>query len=164
MWISAFRLLTVATVATLVSSCSGEDTAKVVDTTGASSPGVSFSLEDSQDAGLVGARAILVPLDANRTRIEIDGIAEGAPSGGGPRRGELVTGPCNPEIDQVKRVQLLGKIVDDATAATVPLGLADLTGGDYAVSVWVTSEPRMLIACAEIPSDVSTTEDSDSER
>ena len=71
-----------------VTGCGSEETA--VDAPNDSGAGVTFPLEVVNDSDLEGAVVVITPLGSKRTRIEVDGIVEGSPYGGGPHRVELL--------------------------------------------------------------------------
>ena len=143
---------TVALLAAAVSGCGSEESA--VDAPSDSGAGVTFPLEALNDSDLEGATVVVTPLGAGRVRIQVDGIVEGSPYGGGPHRVELLRGGCN---EPGERAAGLGGISDEEGGGEVDLGLPELLGGDYAVAVWfVEGSTTTLIACGDIPDSVES--------
>ena len=146
----AVVLVCVALCTSAVSGCGSEQSA--VDAPNDSGAGVTFPLEALNESDLDGAIAVVTPLGSSRTRIEVDGIVEGSPYGGGPHRIELLEGGCS---DPGKRAADLGAVKNEEGGGTVELGLADLVEGDYAVTVrFVKANNTTLIACGDIPDTV----------
>jgi hypothetical protein len=146
--------LAVVTLALLTAAvgCGSEEAA--VDAPNDSGAGVTFPLEVVNDSDLEGAVVVITPLGSKRTRIEVDGIVEGSPYGGGPHRIELLRGSCN---EPTERAADLGGIKDEEGGREVKLGLAKLVKGDYAVAVrFVKGSNSTLIACGEIPDSVDS--------
>ena len=81
---------TAAVLAAAVGGCGSEESA--VDAPNDSGAGVTFPLEALNDSELEGATVVVTPLGSDRARIEVDGIVEGSPYGGGPHRVELLRG------------------------------------------------------------------------
>jgi len=143
-------LACVALFAAATSACGSEESA--VDAPNNSGAGVTFPLEALNESDLEGATAVVTPLGSNRARIEVDGIVEGSPYGGGPHRIELLEGGCS---DPGKRAADLGAVKHEEGGGTVELGLADLVEGDYAVTVrFVKTNNTTPIACGDIPDTV----------
>jgi hypothetical protein len=143
---------TVGVLAAAVSGCGSEDSA--VDAPSDPGAGVTFPLEALNESDLEGATVVVTPLGSGRARIQVDGIVEGSPYGGGPHRVELLRGGCDESGD---RVADLGAIDDEEGGGEVELGLPELIGGDYAVAVrFVKGSNTTLIACSGIPDSVES--------
>ena len=135
-----------------ISGCGSEQSA--VDAPNDPGAGVTFPLEALNESDLEGATAVVTPLGSNRARIEVDGIVEGSPYGGGPHRIELLQDGCS---DPGKRAADLGAVNDEEGGGTVELGLAELVEGDYAVAVrFVKASNATLIACGDLPDTVES--------
>jgi hypothetical protein len=145
-------LVLVALFAAAISGCGSEESA--VDAPNDSGAGATFPLEALNESDLEGATALITPLGSNRARIEVDGIVEGSPYGGGPHRIELLRGGCS---DPGKRAADLGGVRNEKGGGTVELGLAELVEGDYAVAVrLVKASNATLIACGDLPDTVES--------
>jgi hypothetical protein len=140
----------------VVTGCGGGKEAASDDVVpGDNGPGVSFELEATNGSQLTGARAILTPLDARRTRITVDGISRGSPAGGGPHRIRLIRGDCG---NHGSLAADLGGIKGERGGRTVALGLPRLLQGTYAIEVWLVTKPGELIACGDVPDTVETSD------
>ena len=139
-------------LAAAVAGCGSEESA--VDAPNDAGAGVTFPLEPLNDSELEGAVAVVTPLGSDRARIEVDGIVEGSPFGGGPHRVELLRGSCD---DPGERAADLGAIEDEEGGGEVEFGLAGLVEGNYAVAVrFVKGSNNTLIACGDIPDTVES--------
>jgi hypothetical protein len=139
-----------AVAATAFSGCGSEDSAS--DAPSDPGAGVTFPLEPVNDSDLDGAAVVATPLASDRTRIEVEGITEASPYGGGPHRIELLRGAC---ADPGERAADLGAVRDEKGGGEVEFGLPELVEGDYAVTVrFVKGSSSTLIACADVPDSV----------
>lgn len=136
--------------AMVFSGCGSEDAA--TDSPTDSGAGVTFPLEAVNDSDLDGARVVMTPLGSERVRIEVEGITEASPYGGGPHRIELLRGACD---DPGDRAADLGAVRDEAGGGELELGLPELVDGEYAVTVrFVKGSDDTLIACGDVPDSV----------
>lgn len=135
-----------------LAGCGSEDPAS--DAPSDPGAGVTFPMEALNDSDLDGATVVVTPLGAERARIEIEGITEASPYGGGPHRIALLRGGCD---DPGERAADLGPIQDEEGGGEVEFGLPELVEGDYAVAVrFVKGSSSTLIACADIPNAVDS--------
>jgi hypothetical protein len=119
--------------------CGGSDDAE---TTG--DPGeIEFELAQRNDSGVAGIRAVLSFEAAERTRIRVDGLDEGQPSGGGPNPVRVRAGSCDQLGEVVARLEPLQGTTSEGT---VDLALGELMKGDYAVEVALTQRQAETIA------------------
>ena len=130
--------------------CGSEDSAS--DAPGDPGAGVTFPLAALNDSDLDGATVVLTPLGSKRVRIEVEGITQASPYGGGPHRIELLRGACD---DPGERAGNLGAVRGEAGGGELELGLPELIEGEYAVAVrFVKGSDDTLIACGEISDTV----------
>ena len=138
----------------LVAACGSSETA--TDPADDSGAGVSFPLEAYNDSKLEGATALLTAQGSEQTLIEVDGIVEGSPFGGGPHRVELTRGDCGQPGDLEAN---LGAVTDEKAEGVVNLGLGELVEGEFVLAVWFTGKsPKTLIACADVPDSIETSD------
>lgn len=143
--------LALAASAVLLSGCGSDSATNPPEDPGA---GVSIPLEAYNESGLDGAKALLTPLGAKRTRIQVDGIVEASGFGGGPHRAELIRGNCD---EPGQRAADLGAVRNERAGAEVDFGLPELTQSEFVVAVWFLADSeRTLIACGAIPDSVET--------
>ena len=136
--------------ASFLSGCASEDSAS--DAPSDPGAGVTFPLAALNDSDLNGATVVMTPLGSERVRIEVEGITEASPYGGGPHRIELVRGACD---DPGERAADLGAVRDEAGGGELELGLPALIEGEYAVAVrFVKGSDDTLIACGDVPDSV----------
>jgi hypothetical protein len=139
----ALLLLAIAVLA--LASCGGSD----ADETGA--PGeVEFQLSERNDSNSTGVRVLLRYEDEKRTLVQIDGLDEGEPSGGGANPARLVKGSCDQPGEVAFELQALE---GPLSKTTVDVGLPELFAGDYAIEVLLTADQPQQIACGDVPDD-----------
>jgi hypothetical protein len=137
------RLLATVLAAMALAGCGGGGVAETTDEPGE----VSFDLAAVGDSNVAGARAVLSYLDADRTRILVDGIGE--QSGGGANPVQLRRGSCD-EPGEV--VLTLPRLQGSSTETEVQLGMVELFEGDYAVVVELAGGAKP-IACGNVPDE-----------
>jgi hypothetical protein len=154
---SAVLMVGAFVAALAASGCDSEEHA-AIDPPTDSGAGVTFPLEAQNDSDLKGASAVVTPLASGRVRIEVEGIAEASPYGGGPHRIELVRGACD---DPGDRAADLGSVREEAGGGELALGLPELVDGEYAVTVrFVKGSDNTLIACGDVPDSVEVSDES----
>jgi hypothetical protein len=133
-----------------LAGCAGDE--KGSETT--QTPGeIAFDLPGAGDTGVAGVRAKLVYENENLTTVIVDGLDEGEPGGGGRNPARLYRGSCDDLGGVVKRLR---PIQGSSSTTTVPLGIAALLKGQYAIAVGLPGSPDDLLACGDVPDDVPT--------
>jgi hypothetical protein len=142
---SRVALLSVLMLA--VTGCGGDEEGSETTQT----PGeIAFDLSSTGDTGVAGVRARLVYKDQNRTAIVLDGLDEGEPGGGGRNPARLYRGSCD---DLRAVVKQLRPIQGSSSTTTVPLGIATLLNGQYAIAVGLPGSADDLLACGNVPDE-----------
>jgi hypothetical protein len=112
---------------------------------------IAFDLSSTGDTGVAGVRARLIYKNQNRTTVIVDGLDEGEPGGGGRNPARLYRGSCDNLGDVVKRLR---PIQGSSSTTIVPLGIAALLKGQYAVAVGLPGSLDNLLACGDVPDTV----------
>ena len=133
-----------AVAAVLVAGCGGTSAE-------ATDPGeIQIELQEQGDSNVAGVRAVLTFTDRDSTKVLIDGLDTGEPSGGGQHPAFIRRGSCTEPGAIAARLQPLR---GGTSTSTVDLGLAELLAGDYAITVLLTPNQRRVIACGETPDE-----------
>jgi hypothetical protein len=119
---------------------------------------IAVELDQQNDSSVTGLRATLVVEGRSSTRIVVDGLDEGEPSGGGANPVHLHRGSCD-EPAAGETVQL-GELTGSESESVVDVPIGELVGGGYVVDVHLPpiglqgdAEPE-VIACGDL-SDAS---------
>jgi hypothetical protein len=92
--------------------------------------------------------------DRSHTTVIVDGLDEGEPGGGGRKPAVLSRGSCD-ELGSI--AQRLRPIQGSTSTTLVPLGVAALLNGGYAVAVGLPGPADRLLACGNVPDEAPTT-------
>jgi hypothetical protein len=103
-----------------------------------------------EETGAAGVRAVLTFITEGRTRVKVDGLDAGEPSGGGTHPALLRHGTCDDPGSLAARLRTLR---GGSSSSTVNLGLADLLSGDYSIAVLVSTAREEVIACGDVPGE-----------
>ncbi len=113
----------------------------------ATQPGeIQIELQEQDGSNVAGFRAVLTFTDKDNTKVLIDGLDTGEPSGGGQHPAFIRRGSCAEPGAIAARLQPL---CGGTSSSTVDLGLAELLAGDFAITVLLTPNQREVIACGE---------------
>jgi hypothetical protein len=139
---TSFRPLTVVAVAAILSlsGCGGSN-----DET--EQPG-EVEIDLQEETGAAGVRAVLSFVDKNHTKVTVDGLDAGEPSGGGKHPAAIRRGSCDDPGAMAARLQALK---DGTSTSTVTHGLADLLAGDYSIAILVSASRPEVLACGDVP-------------
>ena len=130
-----------------LAGCGGAEDAQ---TTG--DPGeITFELDDGGSAG-AGVRATLTYKTNATTRVTVDGLDEGEPSGGGANPVLLRRGTCDEPQDVVFELE---KLSGSTSETTVELALTALLNGEYNIQIGLPDRPEDIVACGDVPQEVA---------
>ena len=110
-------------------------------------------LEAQGDYDASGLRATLKAEGASRTRVLVDGLDEGEPTGGGANPAHIHRGTCEEPNDA--GTYEIGQLKGPVAEAVIEVPIADLVGGGYVVEVHLPpaegrARPGEVIGCAEL--------------
>jgi hypothetical protein len=149
----ARRILLLVAVVALAGCGGGNDSAS-------EDPGeLVFDLAESDESGVAGVRATLTFEGRDRTRVMIDGLDEGEPSGGGANRAWIYQGTCS---DLQGVAEELEPVKGPSSETEVNIGFAALINGDYAIVVGLPQQNEaqtqpmqglVKVACGDVPDE-----------
>jgi hypothetical protein len=101
-----------------------------------------------EETGAAGVRAVLSFVDKDHTKVTVDGLDAGEPSGGGSHPAAIRRGSCDDPGGTAARLQALK---GGTSTSTVTHGLADLLAGDYSIAILVSASRPEVLACGDVP-------------